>query len=464
MSEHPVVAFLEFRRRDRTWDLSLIAAVIIAALVGVAQGTLAMGLTFGVTYALLRAVADSLALASLCKNRCIEEILLSRTGPGQFLDGFVRFSLRCAAKPVALVSLMVALLAAYQHDPLLAPALAPLTAFLLVPPLTYAALLFQTSRAYNRLPRPLFLLAAPALLEPSWVTGAAAVLFLTVLARRQAAEMLREGPDLSPKATTGRAPNPWLPGLGADPIALREHRREARRTPLGWLGALLHRHGLVLAVAVGLVYANTHVGWSLALTLLCLQPLRAAARLRLAVLDERESGSFEALGLTQLHAEEFVDGWARVGYAPRMLENLALAPLLLLSLGAGQTAWGVVALLLGLTVAGAYAGLWASAVATNRSQTLGNLLSLLLFVGVVLFIFSGIIVETAHWLWFTLAVGTAAVYVVRNHCLSLLKVDAVEPAPTPVCRVEIVPTTPPCNETLLVSAVIAACLLLPWLT
>lgn len=457
-------ALLQFRQRDRTWDFTLISAVVLAAIAGVCWGTSLMGLVFAFAYAILRALSDSTALATLCKGRCLEEVRLSHTRPAELVDGVALFSFRCARTPVVVVMLLVGvlgyaervMLGATAPEELMPPAtqgLFVLTALLLVIPLAYLALLVQTSLAYQRWPRfwqawaaiPLLgLLAADMESVLLWVGLAAAA---TLLARHQALALLAEGE--SRRTRKASRVNPWVGACGDGPIALREQRREARQAPGGILGAFLWRYGLTLSLLLLLLAAygpDTAMQPGLFFIMFVLAPLRAAVRLRLAVVQEREAGSFEVLGLTQLKAEEFVDGWTRVGYEPRLLENLLLGILLML-IEPNFARYGCVVLGLVAPVAGAQIGLWGSALSANRSQALGNVLALLLgFIGgLAAWAFPLYeMVSAESFVVFSVVSGFGLVYLLRLRCLALLEVEkAPERLPQGVCRVDLVATAAP---------------------
>lgn len=172
--------------------------------------------------------------------------------------------------------------------------------------------------------------------------------------------------------------NPWmaLPWQG-NAIVYRESRTEAHRVPGGLAGLLLYRHGPVLLLtfllAALVVQENARPLFWLGLVLLLLvQTLLTAYRTVGSLVVEREANTLESLLATPMGTREWVDGWAAVGFLPRLTELVLAGPILVVSSWAVGLGWlrgasGVVVVSL-LATAAAYAGILASARAGSRGR------------------------------------------------------------------------------------------------
>ncbi|MGE0492531.1 MAG: hypothetical protein AB7S38_25170 [Vulcanimicrobiota bacterium] len=195
---------------------------------------------------------------------------------------------------------------------------------------------------------------------------------------------IRQARDLFASRTPGWGDIYEL-GMAQNPVVFRERRAEARYAPLGRFGLLLGRHGfaaLLLAAVAGTAYraleahwANLQgVLWMTVVVFFVVQTLRAAYRTVGSLVDERESGTLESLLQTTLSGRDWIAGWVMVGFAPRAIENL-VAGLLWVGVawlgGQSPLRFGLcLILLMGFTLAATYAGICASAVSSSREQAL----------------------------------------------------------------------------------------------
>lgn len=127
----------------------------------------------------------------------------------------------------------------------------------------------------------------------------------------------------------------WLP-WSDNPIVARECARESFRLGSGWLSSFNHfaGWGMLLAIApAGMLWMFTRgeslLGWReggvyyLTLYVLycgLLQAGRASNRVFRALSEERDRQTLDTLVVTALQPEDFVDGWAQVGYVSRQFE------------------------------------------------------------------------------------------------------------------------------------------------
>ncbi|MBI3925043.1 MAG: hypothetical protein HY319_05845 [Armatimonadetes bacterium] len=172
----------------------------------------------------------------------------------------------------------------------------------------------------------------------------------------------------APQGPRSGLPIPW----SGNPVVFRESRSAARHGPAGLAGQLLWQHGLgfLVVVLLGELVRGPEELWGALVVMMALQSVRAAYRTVGAVVDERTGGTLECLLLAPLKARQWADGWALVGAWPRAMELLAWI---------GFLAWTAVALspwrlalcaalLVGFTVASAYAGLAVSACSRDRTE------------------------------------------------------------------------------------------------
>lgn len=163
-----------------------------------------------------------------------------------------------------------------------------------------------------------------------------------------------------------------------NPIVLRECRREARSVPPGLL--LFARHAPVLPAGLlllapawlplGLDGAEPFwLGVALATLFLA---LRAAGRTVDLLVEESEGRTWETLLGTRLGTRELMEGFAQVGWVPRMLDGLLLSPVAVwlgLQAGVGWDAVAAPIVLMLAPVAGAWSGLGASARGERRDAS-----------------------------------------------------------------------------------------------
>lgn len=210
------------------------------------------------------------------------------------------------------------------------------------------------------------------------------------------------GPDMSSRRVS------WV-AWDDNPIVARECARESRHLGGGGLNSLLYfcGWGLVLGlmplVFVGLSYGVAEVWpdwilkkgtlWLAAYLLLVgwLQSLRATHRVFRALAEERDRRTLDVLLTTSLQPQDFVDGWAQVGYVTRQLE-VALVSLICLGcafcwgpdwLGLAQIAYAAL-LALGLCQMGAYSGLLLGFRHCARQKRKRDLIFPLVLLGVAL--------------------------------------------------------------------------------
>ena len=201
--------------------------------------------------------------------------------------------------------------------------------------------------------------------------------------------------------------------VAENPIVYREWSRESKVIP-GRLGLFVSRYGVTALLVLFWSFfacsmahqsglrAQLYMLVALGL-LLVIQPFRAAVRVGGASLEEKFKATGEMVRLTQITPQEFVDGWARVGFDSRLRETLGLAPVCLGSfyfsqyhtvLQSGSTLvstnffylsflWLIT--VLAFTVFGAYLGVALSGVIRSGGELLLGLLPGLLGLGMISF-------------------------------------------------------------------------------
>lgn len=185
--------------------------------------------------------------------------------------------------------------------------------------------------------------------------------------------------------TRNRNFKPW----NDNPIVMRECARDAGRIPGGRLGYLADRYSLALSLAVvptfmALGFLSVQQGntlppaaWLVVVSVYFLvHPTRAAARISTALVEERERRTLESLAVTPMGREDFVDGWAQVGWVPRQQENLLAIPFFIWLGTLCQVHWAclllVPAVLAINCVMGSYLGFALGTWAPSRRESSGD--------------------------------------------------------------------------------------------
>ena len=368
----------------------------------------------GVLYAVLRTALDSGHITGWRRGRSLEEMLLALT-PWQIVDGIAGFSLWRTLQAGSLGAGLATVVGVGLRDSsLIWPVFLGL-------PLLLSLVFALSYLASGGWPALCVLLGFPCLclafqsdFWPLWVS--LFLLGLGALARCWAAQSLAPQPKLTRPVV--RRPGGVAQLWSQNPIVVRELRREARAAGAGRCRLWLHRHGSFLLMMT-LLSANlllrgqmdaARLQWNaclLAGSLIILQTLRAALTTSSAVVAERQAKTLESLALSGLSPTDFLQGWAQLGWRPRMGENLlgALAALGLTMLGlalippnppecslyttppfatmeqALVVLGPLLAVLAPLTVAGAHLGLLASALSSTPGQACQNCLGFLVLAG-----------------------------------------------------------------------------------
>ncbi|MCE7874725.1 hypothetical protein DYH09_30760 [bacterium CPR1] len=174
-----------------------------------------------------------------------------------------------------------------------------------------------------------------------------------------------------------RGGNPWtiLPWQ-QNAIVYRESRSEAHRIPGRLPGLLLWRHGpglaITFALALSIAHANRPMFWLGLVVLLLVETLQAAYRTVSSLVVEREANTLESLLATPLSTRHWVDGWAAVGFVPRLVDMALVGPVLVMmgwtvDLGWLRGALGATVIAV-LATAASYAGILASARSSSRGK------------------------------------------------------------------------------------------------
>ncbi|MBI3925556.1 MAG: hypothetical protein HY319_08455 [Armatimonadetes bacterium] len=339
----------------------------------------------------LQAYADAAQLASLRSGQILEEVLTTRTRTVELVDGVVLHSLREALAPALAVSAVLIPVELLRGDPgwCLFAVLWPGLFFLMTATSGYllsscAAGLPSTGAVEDERWNLLTLALAWIWLVgwmPLYLLGVALWLRFIRSCRSSAALALASEPQsqaaAEPRGTASS--NPWIRPWNDNPIVIRECAREARRTSGGLLKFLGVRFGLgVLVAGFGLLLPGPPEPVLVILCLAMLQSLRAACLMVSSVVGEREKRTLEPLALSQLSAEEFVDGWCQLAWRPLLVEYGA-ATAALLCLG-GLAPGSLMAAMAGapLILACSYRGLVAGMERTRRAAFLSTGIFLML--------------------------------------------------------------------------------------
>lgn len=392
MKDHPMTLLLE-KPRPLGGCWMALAVGLLALFSGTSEGCLFVLLVVApALWGLQEALSDSTRLRALGG---FEELRQTPLTPTEVVDGVATFSLRRMGRAVWRPVLFAGVVT--LADPATGPWLlgCQAIAVLLVGAVSYLAQLTTIQAVQGagagweqvlHLPGAALLGAAfivPARVWPAELSVAAFAFLLAAglvavaaSCRFHAARTLERNqsrPSLTP-ARPARRSRPW----SDNPIVVREVQRASGSS--AGVAVVVAALGLACLVA-------PHPLLPL-LLLVLLQPFRAAGRTGGAVLDEKEARTFDTLLLTNLSPAEFVDGWAQVGWRPRVLEALLVAPIA--GLAAAQrsgpvllAALALVALAVAACVCASYLGVAASALSENRGKLLGSLLVSAIVMGVL---------------------------------------------------------------------------------
>ena len=321
-----------------------------------------VGATLAFALPLARALADSGLMHSLLVGGGLDEVRQTRLSSAEIVDGLAAASLRrqlCTA-PVPLAVAYVGLACQYGAGRALGLLGLWLLATLLATAMASYATQSSLARSHCSPGVPTSWSGLEVLLA-TWLVfwgltltdGScwlrlidglmAVVLFLRQLRRSAIHDFTHI--DLSTPAQTIASQGlqrrwqirPW----SDNPIVVRECAREAGSYRFG-VWSYLWQRGAFFGMGACFFFLTVWAGnveealgcWSLLLLLaLVVQVGRAGLRVSRAISDERDRGSFEAVMISRLRPEEFVDGWAQVGYRPRATELAAFLGASLLVLG-----------------------------------------------------------------------------------------------------------------------------------
>jgi len=250
-----------------------------------------------------------------------------------------------------------------------------------------------------------------------------------------ALERVAEGLSLSTEGKVQQRSLHWIP-WSDNPIVARECARESHRLGPGMPPSLYFGSwGMLLAtipiLAILWVYlfdfrgqdikfVQTHGGAILAAFLLMaglLQAMRAGSRVFRALAEERDRQTLDLLVVTSLQPEDFVDGWAQVGFTTRQLDVVIVAFASLFCgyfIGLPLEALAQIVytglLAVGLCAAGAYVGLLLGFRHCARQKLKRHII----FPMVIFFWLLGTLNLFSH-LWIFLAVQGVAAYLVSRY-------------------------------------------------
>lgn len=454
-TDNAMTVMLSARHRRRGVDRLLLLSLIMSAFIGSGAGVF-LGFFSGVMvaagcqlvfYPLLRAQADAGTLLAFRNGKVMEDVRQTRLTPWEMIDGTTFHTMNTVLIPGLTCSglwLVLALLAAPAGWKQVLAVTAAVVWFPVLVLLTWAqAYLSQMMAAWANdsgstpIGGVLALILGPLLL--SFPVGlsylahldlytAAGIFIVSVfwvasLSRLFAGIGLAQADQLEhtikavkrPFVTRNRAVRPW----NDNPIVMRECARDSANIAGGWLGLFLNR--FVLAICLGLIpllvveflllqgapRPEPALWLFLAAVYYLVQPTRAAARISNAMTEEREKRTLESLAVTRISTEEYVDGWAQVGWWPRAEENLLAVPCFAMLGYLCQVPFSLVfplCLLLPLNaVAAAYLGFAVGVYAPSRHESGGDvgvfatfLITLMVAAGFIYFGYSNLLM--AVWL------------------------------------------------------------------
>ena len=360
---------------------SYLGSLFVAWLFGLATGRpdavlIVFALCTGLVLPLVRALSDVSLVQSLIAGGCLEEIRQTRLKAQEMVDTLVQCSVRRQLTTLRLAGPLALLWCLVQY-PGVTGLFYSLVWFVSLVALTVAVAYFglaQVAKRYSRgnpldgfsswaymiaIGVPLTTLIAlfdqsvvnegtanlgtlpgwPLYLIPALLAGTVAAREVAVAGLKNAERAFR--PNSAGLLGVSRHQRiaqlkPW----SDNPIVARECSRELGTLQAGWLGYVTHRWGLglifglswlVIFWELNLLGMSSYTGsWTLTL-LSILLACRAGGRIQGALADERDKKTLEILVVSRLNSAEFVDGWAQVGYVPRVREMILAASLQIVS-------------------------------------------------------------------------------------------------------------------------------------
>ncbi len=443
------------RRRYRKWALlcTLVASAAVGSVSRLYPDSAGIWLTLGalvtLVYPFLTAYQDASIIGMLRYGRSLDEILTTRMSSSAWIDSVVHFSFVSTLKSTPWLCLAmfgqilayVKLEGAFPENWILAPVLwcgLCLTVNLV------SCNIFLVCAVCDRIDMdsPIGVgWGATAILMGMYGLAnggsfglalmAIGVLCFVMACRQLALEWLQRG-DSTPVMTEGQkrpSTNRFQRPYNENPIVIRESARLARKLSGGGVPAVLfYHHGLfflVLALAaLFLPQRGLEIAWYVFPALFILQPLMASMNVSTSLVEERERRTLESLALTQIKAEEFLDGWASFGWRYRVSESLFMVLYCLVVAFQTQTVQPLAIVpaylwLLGSCYLAAYLGVLASTQARSRAQAGSFALG---YVGLMQLVL-GVSCYLGQWydnLLLILAVAGAA-YLVRRRALRMVE-------------------------------------------
>ncbi len=464
MSDAPLSTLLAMRRRRQPESLRgwwLMLGLCSLALVWLPyQLPIQVATVFLVAaYPLAVACRNASILGSLRQGGCLDELLTTRTTAMEWLDDLARATGREVLSSWPWLSAFWLFWAAALWHLGLWSCLAPVGILVQAALAVVASYMAAAGQAWSSGEDDVVartLLMGAVLLPPSALAacltaklgpvGLAPLLGIFVPWRVLGAYGLHVAPHLRDhagrvwKRLMSRQGNPWtfLP-FSSNAILYREARMEAHRIPGRVVGVLLWRHGPALALTFLLAVASSRpLVWLALVVFLLVQTLTAAYRTVGSLVVERESNTLETLLATPLSTTEWVDGWAAVGYSPRLVEMVLAGPAMILACWAVNLGWfaglaavGVITL---LSVGAAYAGVLASARGGSRGgahDLVGLEICARLWGAGVLGLVLAVALPTVL-VWVPVVLAAALVRWIRTSCLRRLSLS--QPVPLDLLR------------------------------
>lgn len=473
-TENPVFCLLHSRQSRKGVDKLTVGSMVLAGLLGLgaaglegpAVGLGATAVALLVLFPFLRAQADAGLLVSLRNGGVLDELRQTRMTSWEMVDGTTWHTMRSVLRPGLSLGVILTALAfaaapnLYWQPVVVGAAFAWFPAAIL---LTWALAYFsQMLAAWTHHDRGtstqlvgLMIVLGPLvpaipiglMLASNGATLAGASVLVCCCFWMASLSRLYAGIGLDSadrvhqvieavnrRLTVTR--NQWVKAWNDNPIVIRECARDGGRTPGGLFGAVMSTYGAAVALAVVPFWTIPLFDLSLGTAgwiwmasygvFYLIQPARAASRVSGAMVEEREKRTLESLAVTRLSTEEFVDGWAEVGWRPRLVECLAAIPAFFLM---GQMAGIDPALLIPSmpllvlnVLMGAYLGFAVGVVAPSRTEAGGDL-AVLLMMGMSLAVAAGFLsmgrgpLEIFVWLYLA---GGASVALARSIALKRL--------------------------------------------
>lgn len=447
-----MVLLLDSRRARRGLDRYLLASILFSLLAGVGlsvvlsplTGVAVAGICLLALFPFFRAQADASAIVSFRNGGGMEDIRQTKLSPWDMLDGTTYHTMHKILYPgLSMGVIMVCLTVALSPNSFVLWSAMPLAlAFfpamvLVVWAQAYFAQMMAAWTLDNEattlqftavstviLPVVLaFPLALSNFSNGRALAGALVLILSTFwvacLSRLFAGFGLSRGDQVhrvfnkvrQEMLTRNETIKPW----NDNPIVMRECARDAGRVGGGAAGAWAHYNWMAVLLAVVptcvLMSVRAETTDTVLLSewtwVLCfcvyyiLQPARAASRISGAMTEERERRTLESLAVTPMTIQEFVDGWAEVGWFHRIRENRLAAPAFLLMAwlcGFPVTlAIALMPLLFINSIMGSYLGFAIGVLAPNRQESGGDV-AVFLTLGVSLAIAAGFIYNGYTWL------------------------------------------------------------------